>query len=96
MGKQDQWMITLQEPRLRNTSVEKSSETVKEIYEYSHTLVVSEDLVKTYVGHLKHLEFFQSLMFNPNLPGLFWSSWASPPPLHKSESIDAIVVKLGG
>ena len=39
---------------------------------------------------------------NPIPPGHFWSSWAwgggsnPPPPLHKSESIDAIVMKLGG
>ena len=41
---------------------------------------------------------------NPIGPGLFWSSWAweggggglQKPPLHKSESIDAIDMKLGG
>ena len=39
---------------------------------------------------------------NPIRPGLFWSSWAwgggasKAPPLHKSESIDAIDMKLGG
>ena len=50
--------------------------------------------------------------FNPIPPGLFWSSWAwggggggggeggggvlQKPPLHKPESINAIVMKLGG
>ena len=43
--------------------------------------------------------------FSPIPPGLFWSSWAwggggrgvlQKPPLHKSESINAIVMKLGG
>ena len=39
---------------------------------------------------------------NPSPPELFWSSWAwggglqKPSPLHKSESINAIVKKLGG
>ena len=47
-----------------------------------------------------------STSLNPVPPGLFWSSWAwggggaskapPPPTLHKSESIDAIVMKLGG
>ena len=55
-------MITCQEPRLRNTSVDKRLETVKEIEKFSRTFVVSEDLVKTYVDqHLKHLEFLKSL-----------------------------------
>ena len=51
------------------------------------------------------------MYFDPIRPGLFWSSWAcvcvcvggggggfkSPlPPLHKSQSIDAIEMKLGG
>ena len=56
-------MITCQEPRLRNTSVvsRKKFETAKEIEEFSSTFVVSEDLVITYVDHLKHLEFFKSL-----------------------------------
>ena len=53
-------MVTCQEPKLRNTSVEKKLETVKEIEKFSRTFVVSEDLVKTYVDHLKHLEFFKS------------------------------------
>ena len=33
----------------------KKLETTKEIEEFSRTFVVSEDLVKTYVDHLKHL-----------------------------------------
>ena len=39
----------------------KKLETAKEIEEFSCTFVVSEDLVKTYVDHLKHLEFLKSL-----------------------------------
>ena len=39
----------------------KKLETAKEIEEFSRTFVVSEDLVKTYVKHLKHLEFLKSL-----------------------------------
>ena len=31
-------------------------ETVRDIEEFSRTFVVSEDLVKTYADHLKHLE----------------------------------------
>ena len=38
----------------------KKLETVKEIEKFSRSFVVSEDLVKTYVDHLKHLEFFKS------------------------------------
>ena len=42
-------------------------------------------------------------LINPIPPGLFWSSWAwggggggaSKAPLHKSECINAIVMKLG-
>ena len=36
--------------------------------------------------------------FNPIPPGLFWSSFKSPPPppLCKSKSIDTIVMKLEG
>ena len=39
----------------------KKLETAKEIEEFSRTFVVSEDLVKSYVDHLKHLEFLKSL-----------------------------------
>ena len=39
----------------------KKLETAKEIEEFSRTFVASEDLVKTYVDHLKHLEFLKSL-----------------------------------
>ena len=39
----------------------KKFETVKEIEKFSRTFVVSEDLVKTYVDHPKHLEFLKSL-----------------------------------
>ena len=39
----------------------KKLQTAKEIEEFSRTFVVSEDLVKTYVDHLKHLEFLKSL-----------------------------------
>ena len=39
----------------------KKLETAKEIEEFSRSFVVSEDLVKTYVDHLKHLEFLKSL-----------------------------------
>ena len=50
----------------------------------------------TYITHF-------TLTLNPIRPELFWSSWAwgggggaSKAPLHKSESIDAIDMKLGG
>ena len=39
----------------------KKLETAKENEEFSRTFVVSEDLVKTYVDHLKHLGFLKSL-----------------------------------
>ena len=32
-----------------------------EIEEFSRTFIVLEDLAKTYVDHLKHLEFLKSL-----------------------------------
>ena len=38
----------------------KKLETAKEIELISRAFVVSEDLVKTYVDHLKHLEFLKS------------------------------------
>ena len=44
----------------------KRLETVKEIEKFSRTFVVSEDLVKTYVDHLKHLEFLKSLRNKSN------------------------------
>ena len=48
------------------------------------------------------MERWREKSINPIWPGILWSSWAErggglqKPHLHKSESIDAIDMKLGG
>ena len=57
MEQHDQLMTLCLERKQKNSFNEGKLNTAKEIADFSSTFVISEELVKIYLDHLKHLYF---------------------------------------